>query len=197
MIVTTFSSGIPCTFYGFISADAVVDFGPVEALVYWDRRTWRIHAPGILWPLRPTDRLLGLARSAVHAVARTLRNQLGYIGAFGTDGVLTEDGYAIHEINPRVCAGFSLLDQLLSEAAPLAAFDLALRERPEASKLLATSLMTVPNGLDHRAMPAYRLWEEADDHAPPPWEPAAQAQWAQRIRKKASSSRQPILGLAL
>lgn len=105
MIVTAFTSGLPCTFYGFISADAVIDFGPVEALVYWDPRTWRIHAPGILWPLRPADRLLGPARSAVHAVARTLRNQLGYIGAFGTDGVLTEDGYAIHEINPRVCAG--------------------------------------------------------------------------------------------
>lgn len=60
--------------------------------MYWDRRTWRILAPGILWPLRPTDRLLGLARLAVHAFARTLRNQLGHVGAFGTDGLLTQDG---------------------------------------------------------------------------------------------------------
>lgn len=190
-VITEFSSGLPCTFYGFISADAVMDLSPVEALVYWDQRTWRVHAPGILWPLQLSDDLLKGARSAVSSVARRLHHQLNYVGAFGTDGVITNDGYVIHEINPRVCAGFSLLDQLVPEAAPLAAFDLALRELQQASTALTAALTDVQSSLRQRTVPAFRLWEAADQPWPPP-EPAARDEWAQRIRMNAARGRRPI-----
>jgi len=49
-VASGFNSGVPCTFYGFVTDTTVVDFGPVEALVYWDPHTWRILAPGILRP---------------------------------------------------------------------------------------------------------------------------------------------------
>lgn len=195
VIITTFNAGVPCTFYGFITASAVIDFGPVEALVYWDPRTWRIHAPGILWPLRRTAKVLASARSSVHAVARRLHERLGYTGAFGTDGVISDDGYIIHEINPRVCAGFSLLDQLIPEAAPLAAIDLVLRELPEVSGALAIPLKAVSSELEQRLAPTYRLWDSPDRQLPAPSDPAAQAQWAQQIRIQASDGRRPVIEL--
>jgi hypothetical protein len=79
VVTSEFNVGVPCTFYGFITATTVVDFGPVEALVYWDPHTWRIHAPGILWPLPMPDTLLRSARTKVHAIARRLHQQLGYV----------------------------------------------------------------------------------------------------------------------
>lgn len=154
--------GRPCTFYGFVAPDWVVDFGPVEALVYWHRRTWRIHAPGITRPMRLAQGVLDAARASTHAIARRLHQQTGYVGAFGTDGVLHRDRYLVHEINPRVCAGFALLDQLQPHAAPLAAVDLVLRECGAAAEAaVARPLADIAHMLSDDARFEFRLWDHS------------------------------------
>jgi hypothetical protein len=184
--------GMPCTFYGFITATTIIDFGPVEALVYWDPRTWRLHATGILRPLLAPEGVLASARFEVHAIAQRLHSQLGYVGAFGVDGVLTDDGYAIHEINPRVCAGFGLLDQLAQQAAPLAAIDLVLRELSNASTALTPLLAAFAMALQRQPTLAYRLWALPSHSVLAPTDASTRLTWAQQIRTIAAVGRQPI-----
>ncbi len=191
-VVTGFDPGTPCTFYGFITATTIVDFGPIEALVYWDPHTWRLHATGILRPLPAPEGVLASARVEVHAIAQRLHSRLGYVGAFGIDGVLTDDCYAIHEINPRVCAGFSLLDQLAPQAAPLAGIDLVLRERPDTSTALTPLLAVLATALQRQPTPAYRLWEAPVHSVPAPTDAAARLAWAQHIRTTAAVGRRPV-----
>ncbi len=162
-LLRRFDTGIPCTFYGFITPTWTADFGPVEALVYWHKRTWRIHAPGILRPLVLDSRTLEAARRAVHAAARRLHQSTGYVGAFGADGVLSNYRYLIHEINPRICAGFSLLDDLQPEAAPLAAVDLVLRDGGQAAMdTLQDPLNALAHGIAHDPTKRFRLWEPTE-----------------------------------
>jgi len=152
--------GHSCTLYGFVAPDWVIDFGLVEALVYWHRHTWRIHAPGIARPMSIAPANLNTARATTHAVARRLHQQTGYVGAFGTDGVLHDNGYVLHEINPRVCAGFTLLDQLYPEAAPLAAADLVLREfGAAAATTMAGPLADAAQALCENDRFEFQLWD--------------------------------------
>lgn len=162
LMVAPLDTGCPCTFYGFVTSDQVVDFGPFEALVYWDRRTWRLHAPGIVRPVYLGDRE-EVHRSAVHIAARRLYQRTGCIGAFGTDGVVSSKRYAIHEFNPRVCAGFALLDQMCEHPIPLAAVDLAIRERKLTDQhVLADQLAQLASALRVIQVPMIRLWN--DEH---------------------------------
>lgn len=161
-LVSRLNLGRPCTFYGFVTSDWVIDFSPVEALVYWHPRTWRIHAPGIARPMSLDPQILNTARAATHAVARRLHEQTGYLGAFGADGVIQGDRYVIHEVNPRVCAGFALLDQLQPAAAPLAAVDLVVREvGPAAAAALAGPLAEISQALSGDDRFQFRLWDHA------------------------------------
>jgi hypothetical protein len=155
--------GIPCTYYGFVASRFAVDFGPFEALVYWDPASWRVRAPGIVRPLLLDARTEAACRSAVQAAMRRLHRQVGYSGAFGTDGVVIDTRYVIHEINPRLCAGFTLLDQMHQPAVPLTAIDLALRERATAAHpVIHAALDEVAAILRTMQRPLLRLWD--DEH---------------------------------
>jgi hypothetical protein len=190
-ILTKLDIGTPCTFYGFITDTMIVDFGPVEALVSWDPLTWRIHASGILRPVFLTEHALSLARAQVYALAQRLRERYGYLGAFGTDGVLTLTGYVIHEINPRVCAGFGLMDDLAAEAAPLASIDLILREMPEASHALAGPLETIGAALAKDNRRVYQLWD-GSEHDELQASGTRFTDWAARVRATAARGRVPL-----
>jgi hypothetical protein len=149
LIEREFDSGRPCTFYGFVTPQWCVDFGPVEALVYWHRTTWRINTPGIIWPMSLPRPQIQAARRTVHETAARLHAYTGYVGAYGTDGVIHCGRYLIHEINPRLCAGFRLLDRILKVNLPLAAVDLVLREIRIAGDVLRESLAAAATDIRH------------------------------------------------
>ena len=158
-VLSTLDRGRPCTYYGYVSRRWIVDFGPFEALVYWNRKSWQLWAPGIVRPLLLDEAQCGAANGAVHAAARRLHENTGYTGAFCTDGMMQSDRYVIHEINPRVCAGFSLLAELCGGCLPLALIDLALRTRPaEADEVLRTPLNDLAPMLQ-RQEPVVKLWD--------------------------------------
>lgn len=160
VVLRPLHTGIPCTFYGFLARNWVVEFGPVEALVFWDQRTWRVHAPGIVWPLELSASELENARSAIQTLGRRLHRNTSYAGAFGVDGVIQDGIYRIHEINPRVCAGFSLLDQIAPDSAPLAAVDLCLRDcGDQAAEQLADPLEDLARSLRSTAQKRTRIFD--------------------------------------
>jgi hypothetical protein len=157
-ILTPFNFGIPCTFYGYMTRKWVIDFGPFEALVYWDLRSGRIDAPGILRPLLLNQEQEAAARNAVRDIAERLHQDTGYCGAFCTDGVMQDKSYIIHEINPRVCAGFSLLTEMAGSQIPLSLVDLALRSCPTSTEALRVPLQRLADQLQVQE-PAVRLWD--------------------------------------
>lgn len=194
-VVTPFNPGLPCTIYGFITSTKIVDFGAVEALLSWDRRTWRIYATGILRPLSAPMGVVVSARDRTHVIAQRLHDQYDYRGAFGTDGIITDSFYNIHEINPRVCAGFGLFDQIVPEAAPLAAVDLLLRELPGASAALTAPLEALATFLQRTPMRAYRLWECPTHDITTAGGETDGKEWARRVREMATDNRRPICEL--
>jgi hypothetical protein len=152
--------GVPCTFYGFVCDAWTIHFGPFEALVYWDPASGRIHAPGILWPLLCDDPDVLAAYRAVETAAEKLHRETGYRGAFCTDGVLQRNRYVAHEINPRVCAGFSLLTEMSASETSLSLVDLALRDFPASQRDLRALLLEIRAQVQGYR-PVVCLWDSA------------------------------------
>ena len=150
--------GVHCTYYGFIADNWVIDFGPFEALIYWNRENSRIAAVGVVRPITLRSHQLAAARRAVVSAARRIYEATGYIGAFCTDGVLQGDRYIVHEINPRMCAGFSLLSELCGGLS-FSVLDIALREGGvDASARLREPLKSLSRLL-HAQRRLLKLWD--------------------------------------
>lgn len=157
-VMAPYDRGIHSTYYGFIAADYVIDFGPFEALVYWNPHDSRIAALGIVRPLLLRPAHLSAARRAVAYAAQRIHKTTGYTGAFCTDGVLQEDGYVVHELNPRMCAGFSLLSEICGGLS-FSVLDIALRVGgSDASSRLRESLEDLSRQLGQQR-PLLKLWD--------------------------------------
>lgn len=192
ILVKDFHSGLPCTFYGFVTASHVIDFGPFEALVYWHRNTCRVDAPGVVRPVDFDTETLAACRATVRSLARRLHRKTGYVGAFGTDGVVLGSRYVVHEINPRVCAGFALLDDMCNVAVPLAAADLVLRMQPrEASRSILSNLDALASHISSDMSPRLRLWEavnrEIEERTQQyTYGASSEGEWLARVRRSLS-----------
>lgn len=126
VIIAPLVEGRAVTFYAFSDGLSVRYLPPVEGIVLYSPATGELRAPGAL-----TATLSGDEQSACAAglaVATRMIVELGYVGAFGLDGVLTAAGLEIHDINTRLCAGH----RLFSEAflVPTMLVDFALRCSP-------------------------------------------------------------------
>jgi len=194
--VGAFTDGIPATYYGFVAEDRCVLYGPVEALVGCRRDDAKIIAPGILVPLPLPRELLSKAKEHVLAVLRTLVARTGYRGAFGIDGCFSGDAFVVHDVNTRICAGFSLLARLCANIVPFGMIDMLLRERrdPLAEILDALDQDTdvVARSLD------VKLWEDQDIEnalrsAAPRSDSASDVhRWRESVRRRALAECTPF-----
>ncbi|MBU1013574.1 MAG: hypothetical protein KKG99_11250 [Bacteroidetes bacterium] len=139
--VAPYNEGIPATFYGFINDNQYILFGPVEAIVGFHSKDFKVKASGILIPISLPNELIIKAKKNILIILKKLISVSCYRGAFGIDGCFFNDYFIVHEINPRVCAGFSLLSKLYLNAIPFGLIDLIIREgEPEKCKSLLTIL---------------------------------------------------------
>ncbi len=129
--IAPFTYGVPVTLYGLACNNAISCLGPVEALVGY-RADQHVVARGILLPANYDRSLDESDREDATRVSRRLVSDTGYRGAFGVDGVHTSRGFIAHEVNTRICAGFSLLSRVLGNRIPFNIADLVLRQ-PHAS----------------------------------------------------------------
>ena len=107
--VMPFLEGIPCSIHGFVTRDGVAVLRPLEMLVL--RRTDRtgfVYA-GAANHWDPPDLDRDAMRNAARAVGNVLRDRVGYLGGYGVDGVLTEDGFLPTELNPRLSTGHGIV----------------------------------------------------------------------------------------
>lgn len=106
--VMPFLQGVPCSIHGLVTEHQVLAFRPVEMLVYRRLRSDEFVYTGIntLWD--PPVNVREEMRQAVRDVGALIREEVGYRGAFGIDGVCTVDGFRPTELNPRLSGGLTL-----------------------------------------------------------------------------------------
>jgi len=120
--VMPFLDGIPCSIHGFATRDGVAVFLPVEVVMLRrvDRPEFVYASAANFW--NPPDAIRDEMRAAARRVGTLLKDQYGYLGGFGIDGVCTSDGFLPTELNPRLSKGHYL--QALAADIPLGAMEL-------------------------------------------------------------------------
>lgn len=118
--VSPFLEGVPCSVHGIVLPDGVVVLRPMELATLRDPEKGRFLYAGMgtSWesPSADADAMRKLARD----FGEHLRHRVAYRGGFGLDGVLTEDGFRVTELNPRLSGGLIRLGR----AAPAAQLEL-------------------------------------------------------------------------
>ncbi len=99
--VMPFLEGIPCSIHGMVFPDRTIALRPCEIVTLRQSQPSRLHYAGVATFWDPPDADRDDMRAAVVRTGETLRRMVGYRGAFGIDGVLTEDGFRPTELNSR------------------------------------------------------------------------------------------------
>jgi ATP-grasp domain len=110
--VSSWLEGVPCSVHGLVLPDGVIVLRPLELASLRDEERGRFVYAGMGtgWDPPPSDTadMRVLARS----VGEYLRSAHGYRGAFGIDGVLTEKGFRVTELNPRFSGGMTRFSRI-------------------------------------------------------------------------------------
>ncbi|MXY55313.1 MAG: hypothetical protein F4029_03895 [Gammaproteobacteria bacterium] len=123
--VMPFLEGIPASIHGIVFPDAVTVFRPVEMVVLRPADGDRLFYAGCATAFDPNPDDRASMRDAAYRAGKALRDDVGYRGPFGIDGILGEDGYVPTEMNARFGAGLAPLAAGLPDL-PLAPLCLAI-----------------------------------------------------------------------
>ena len=109
--VTPFLDGVPCSIHGMVLPDGIAVFRPVELMTLRRPGSSRFVYAGAAtyWDPDPADR--ERLRELGRIVGEGLAERVGFRGAFTVDGVLTLQGFAATELNPRIGAGLAVLER--------------------------------------------------------------------------------------
>jgi len=103
--VMPFLEGLPCSIHGWVTATGVAVFLPVEILILRriDQTGFEYAGVATVWdaPTPVKESMRELSRK----VGTYLAREVGYLGPYGVDGILTPDGFRPTELNPRMSAG--------------------------------------------------------------------------------------------
>jgi hypothetical protein len=113
--VLPFLEGVPCSIHGLVLRDGIVPLRPMELVtlrlversrfVYGGLSTW--------WDPPDTDR--ERMRDLARRVGTWLRDRHGFLGGFGIDGVLTDQGFLPTELNSRFSGGLTGISRGIPE----------------------------------------------------------------------------------
>ena len=110
--VMPFLDGVPCSIHGLVLADGTAVFRPVElAILRGPGRGFVYGGLGTTWD--PPDEDRARMRELARRTGEHLRATVGYRGAFGIDGVLSEDGFRPTELNSRMSGGIASLARVV------------------------------------------------------------------------------------
>lgn len=128
--VAPFMDGIPCSIHGLVTTDGIAVFRPVEMVTLRtaDPPGLRYAGAADYWDPAPPDR--AAMRNAARRVGALLRDEVGYGGFYGIDGVLTADGFRPTELNPRFGAGLTIIARALPDLPLLPLHWLAAARQP-------------------------------------------------------------------
>jgi hypothetical protein len=133
--VMPFLDGVPCSIHGVVFPDGVAALRPVEMVTLRgvDGVADQFVYGGMSTHWDPPDADREAMRGAARQVAERLAAQVGYLGGFSVDGVLTVDGFLPTELNPRFSGGLGAIAKGLPDfplqlvlAALVSGFDTGL-----------------------------------------------------------------------
>ena len=107
--VAPFLEGTPCSIHGFATDDGLAVFRPVEAMTLRSADPPTLHYGGTATFFDPPEADRARMRVVARRVGSLLRDEVGFLGSYTVDGVLTDDGFRPTELNPRLGAGFTPL----------------------------------------------------------------------------------------
>jgi hypothetical protein len=109
--VMPFLDGVPCSIHGVVFPDGVAALRPVEMVILRgvDGVGDQFVYGGMSTHWDPPDRDREAMRGVARQVAERLAAQVGYLGGFSVDGVLTVDGFLPTELNPRFSGGLGAI----------------------------------------------------------------------------------------
>lgn len=113
--VAPFLDGVPCGMHAFVTAQGTAVFRPVELIILRSKTGIGFVDTGFSTTFDPEPDDTAAYRSIVRAVGDELHQQFGYQGAISVDAILTEDGWAVHDINPRPGGGLVYARHALPE----------------------------------------------------------------------------------
>lgn len=195
--VAPLSQGLPATYYGVVSGYQQVLYGPVEALVGVQLTDCRVVAPGILIPAAISESVLEDAAANVGELVAKLVTATGYRGTFGIDGSFSRSAFIVHEINPRLCAGFSLISRLFDDQIPFGLIDLIVREAGiercrTVFALLQASAERLRLGIDVKLWNDASLEESLRQQIPSIHTKADLERWRILVRRSALAGNAPL-----
>jgi hypothetical protein len=102
--IAPFVEGVPASIHGFVTADGVAVFRPVELVTLRPAvgNRFRYAGAATYWDPAPADR--EAMRAAARRVGECLRAEVDFRGMFTVDGILGADGWVPTECNPRAGA---------------------------------------------------------------------------------------------
>jgi hypothetical protein len=110
--VMPFLDGVPCSIHGVCFPDGVAALRPVEMVtlrsIEGNIKNHFVYG-GISTHWDPPDADREAMRNVARRVAVRLSEQVGYLGGFSVDGVLTADGFLPTELNPRFSGGLNAI----------------------------------------------------------------------------------------
>jgi hypothetical protein len=106
--VAPFLDGIPCSIHGIVTTDGIAVFRPMEMVMLRTPDTaFRYAGVASYWD--PPVAVREEMRAAARRVGALLRDEVGFAGSYGIDGVLTAEGFRPTELNPRMGGGLSVV----------------------------------------------------------------------------------------
>ncbi|HEX6417790.1 MAG TPA: ATP-grasp domain-containing protein [Acidimicrobiales bacterium] len=113
--VAPFLDGVPCSIHGLVTGDGIAVLRPVEMVTVRSAEPPALRYAGAATFFDPPDAVRRAMRDAARRVGELLRDEVGFAGSYGIDGVLTADGFLPTELNPRFGAGLGAVARALPE----------------------------------------------------------------------------------
>lgn len=167
--VAPFLEGTPCNIHGFATDEGLAVFRPVEAMTLRSADPPNLHYGGAATFFDPPEADRAKMRVVARRMGSLLRDEVGFLGCYTVDGVLTDEGFRPTELNPRLGAGFTPLVGGLPEL-PFLALHWAVAAGwpcPVAADELEATIVAAADA--HRAgggwVPGRVGWRETREHA--------------------------------
>jgi hypothetical protein len=106
--IARFVHGVPCSILGFVAADGVAVFEPIEIVTLGELSKTRFLFCGSSTRWRPESKARDLMRHIARQAGEALAKTVKYRGIFSVDGILQKTHFVATELNPRHASGLGL-----------------------------------------------------------------------------------------
>jgi len=119
--ISSFIEGIPLSIHGINFEDTTIVFRPIELITLRYRDSCEFLWGGCSSTFDPPLKDREYMQELAYTTGRALNREVGYLGPFSIDGILSESGFVPTELNCRLSGGFSTLTNGLTNfpLAPL------------------------------------------------------------------------------